>query len=258
MGQFHIDGADASPLGMTAVLLVGGMGTRLRSVLPSTPKPLARVGDRSFLELLILQLRHQGIDNVVMCTGYLADQIEAHFGDGRHLGVTIAYSREVSPMGTAGALKLADSLLGSTSDFFVLNGDSLIQIDFCRFLQFHRKHGGIASLAARFVENAAEFGTLTIDRDSRVTKFIEKTGIMKPGLVNAGVYAFRSKLLGSIEPCPASLEHDVFPQILDHGVFALEHQGLFIDIGTPQDYARANASSHQIYNAALDHESTRI
>src|SRR5579862_2996889 len=184
MSQFHIEDAGAASFGMTAVLLVGGMGTRLRPVLSSQPKPLARVGNRSFLELLILQLRHQGVDKVVMCTGHLADQIETEFGDGRRLGVTITYSREPGPMGTAGALKLAGSLLAHLNDFLVLNGDSLIQIDFGGFLQFHRQHGGIASLAARSVENASQFGTLTTDTDGRVTKFAEKTGITKPGLVN--------------------------------------------------------------------------
>src|SRR5215470_11441878 len=88
------------------LLLVGGMGTRLRSVVPNAPKPLATVGDRSFLELLVLQLRAQGFRRLVMCSGYLADQIENQFGDGRKHDVSIGYSRELQPLGTAGAVKL--------------------------------------------------------------------------------------------------------------------------------------------------------
>src|SRR5437870_12638712 len=102
---------------MTAVLLVGGRGGRLRSVLPSTPKPLASIGRRSFLELLVRQLRAQGIRRLLMCTGYLAHQIEQEFGDGHEFDVTIEYSRETSPLGTAGAVKLAQPYLQDARDF---------------------------------------------------------------------------------------------------------------------------------------------
>src|SRR6202158_3809080 len=94
-------------LDIPAVMLVGGMGTRLRAVLPSTPKPLAAVGKKSFLELLVRQLRSQGIRHLVMCTGYLADQIQSKFGDGRMWDVSIEYSNAVRPLATAGAVKLA-------------------------------------------------------------------------------------------------------------------------------------------------------
>src|ERR1039457_4671725 len=124
-------------LDIPAVLLVGGMGTRLRAVLQSTPKPLASIGERSFLELLVRQLRSQGIRHLVMCTGYLADQIESEFGDGRIWDVSIQYSQEESPLGTAGALKLAQRYLGDDPEFMVLNGDSFLEIDFRDLMAFH-------------------------------------------------------------------------------------------------------------------------
>src|SRR5437660_12454678 len=102
-----------------AVLLVGGLGTRLHSVLPSTPKPLASVWNKSFLELLVRQLRYQGIHRLVMCTGYLADRIENEFGDGHDWDVTIEHSREPIPLGTGGAVKLARGYLKGLSDFLV-------------------------------------------------------------------------------------------------------------------------------------------
>src|SRR2546425_1050724 len=111
----------STTLDVTAVLLVGGTGTRLRSVVPSTPKPLASVGGQSFLELLVRQLRHQGIRRLVMCSGYLADQIENKFGDGSAWDLTIEYSREEQPSGTAGAVKLAQHHLVEASDFLVMN-----------------------------------------------------------------------------------------------------------------------------------------
>src|SRR5271154_3246957 len=109
-----------------AVLLVGGLGTRLRTVVPSGPKPLAPVGDRPFLELLIQQLAGQGIRNLILCTGYLADQIEREFGDGKSLGVAIEYSKEPHALGTGGALKFAERFLQGVSDFLVMNGDSFL------------------------------------------------------------------------------------------------------------------------------------
>ncbi len=118
-----------------AVLLVGGLGTRLRSLVSSAPKALAPMGDRPFLELLIRQLQEQGIRQLVMCTGYLADQIEAEFGDGRDLGVAIEYSKETQPLGTAGAVKLAQPHLQSVSEFLVMNGDSFLEIDFSQLVR---------------------------------------------------------------------------------------------------------------------------
>jgi NDP-sugar pyrophosphorylase family protein len=234
-----------------AVLLVGGTGTRLRSVLPSTPKPLASVGDKSFLELLVLQLQSQGIRRLVMCTGYLADQIESVFGDGSEWKVAIEYSREQHALGTAGALKLAQPCLQETSSFLVMNGDSFLEIDFDELIRFHREHGGMASMAVQEVKDASRYGTVQIAAGSRVIGFTEKTGAGLPGLVNAGVYVFDRTIFEYIPEGPASLERDVFPMILGRGVYALEQRGIFIDIGIPEDYARARAAYDHLIDAAL-------
>jgi CTP:molybdopterin cytidylyltransferase MocA len=146
-----------------AFLLVGGLGTRLQSVLPSTPKPLARVGNMPFLELLVLQLRSQGIRRIVMCTGHLASQIEQEFGDGHKWDVAINYSQELQPLGTAGAVKLAEGYVKQASDFLVMNGDSFLELDLREFIQFHREHGGLVSLAVRKVPDAARYGTVHMD-----------------------------------------------------------------------------------------------
>jgi D-glycero-alpha-D-manno-heptose 1-phosphate guanylyltransferase len=232
-------------------LLVGGAGTRLRSVLPSTPKPLALVGDRSFLELLVWQLRHQGICHLVMCTGYLAEQIENEFGDGRKWEVAIEYSRERQPMGTAGAVKLAQPYLQQSSHFLVMNGDSFLEIDFDDLIRFHRGHGGLATVAVQGVKDASRYGNVQITAGNRVIGFNEKTGKDAPGLVSAGVYVFDRTIFEYIAEGPASLERDVFPKILGRGVYALEQRGIFIDIGIPEDYARAQAVGDRLFNAAL-------
>src|SRR5690242_2895300 len=119
-------------------LLVGGLGTRLRPVLPSSPKVLASVGNGSFLDLLLRQIRNQGLRRVVMCTGYLADQVESAYGNGNSWELAIEYSRESQPMGTAGALKLAAPVLQDSSFFIVMNGDSFLEIDLESLLNFHR------------------------------------------------------------------------------------------------------------------------
>ena len=236
---------------IAAVLLVGGLGTRLRSVVPSAPKPLASIGDKSFLELLVRQLRYQGIRRLVMCTGYLSDQIENEFGDGRLLNVTIEYSRELQPLGTAGAVKLARAYVEKTSDFIVMNGDSFLEIDFQHLVRFHREHGGMVTMAVLQVRNAGRFGTVRMDSTGQVISFSEKTGLESPGIINAGVYIFDHALLEHIPEGNVSLERDVFPRILRHGVYAVEQHGMFIDIGTPEDYARAQQLSDRFRETAF-------
>ncbi len=236
---------------MKAVLLVGGLGTRLRSVVPSLPKPLASVGDKPFLELLVRQLGKQGIRHLVMCTGYMAEEIESVFGDGSDLGGTIEYSREAVPLGTAGALKLAQHHLQHESEFLVLNGDSFVEIDFNELLACHRKHGGLATMGVVPVQDAGRYGAVRLGANGRLLGFAEKTGKNTSGIINAGVYVFSNAVLAQIAEGPASLERDVFPRLMQQGVYAVEQRGLFIDIGTPDDYERARKMCDSLATAAL-------
>jgi D-glycero-alpha-D-manno-heptose 1-phosphate guanylyltransferase len=233
-----------------AVILVGGLGTRLRSVVPSTPKPLASVGDGPFLELLIRQLRHQGIRHLVLCTGYLADQIEKELADGRKWDVTIEYSKEPCAMGTAGAVKFAEPLLCDDSDFLVLNGDSFMEIDFQSLIDFHRRLGGIASMAVLRMKNEMRYGTVQVISSGQVTGFAEKSTADSDGFVNAGIYVFNRRIFDHIPEGPVSLEKDIFPKLLDRGVYASKQDGVFIDIGTPEDYVRAQELSKRLEEAA--------
>ncbi len=237
---------------MKAVLLVGGLGTRLRSAVPSLPKALASVGDRPFLELLVRQLVCQGIRDLVMCTGYLAEQIEEVFQDGSDFGATVEYSKETFPLGTAGALKLARRYLQQESEFLVLNGDSFVEADFNELINFHRKQASPATIAVASVANASRYGTVQIGEASQVLGFAEKSCLDAPGIINAGVYVFSNAVLAQIPDGPASLERDLVPQLLQQGVYAVEHLGIFIDIGIPDDYARANEMHDRLEAAALD------
>ena len=236
---------------ITAILLVGGQGTRLRPVISSTPKPLARVGKQPFLELLVQQLRRHGCRRLVMSTGYMSRQIEEEFGDGRAWGLEVKNSRESQPMGTAGALKLAGSFVADGQDFVAMNGDSFVDVDFGALLDFHRVRKGLSSLAVVRVPDTARYGTVKIDGDNRVAGFLEKTGANLPGVINAGVYVFNRGILENIPDGPASLEKDVFPKILARGVYAFEVDGMFIDIGTPEDYARAQTLFARLGHSAV-------
>jgi len=242
---------DVASEDMPVVLLVGGMGTRLQSVLPVTPKSLAPVGDAPFLQLLVRQLRSQGLRRLIMCTGHLAEQVENEFSDGHKWGVEISYSRESRPLGTAGAVKFAEPYLTPASDFLVMNGDSFLELDFRQLVRFHRERDGLISMAVRRVSDARRYGTVQLDTHNRIVGFREKMEAPVPGLVNGGVYVFNHSILRHIPDGPASLEKDVFPKLLDHGVYALEQRGMFIDIGTPEDYARAQTLCQSLYQAAL-------
>jgi D-glycero-alpha-D-manno-heptose 1-phosphate guanylyltransferase len=234
-----------------AVLLVGGLGTRLQSVVPSTPKALAAVGNKPFLELLVRQLRYQGIRHLVMCTGYLSDQIENEFRDGTSWDVAIEYSIESHPLGTAGALKLSQNHLRDSPDFLVMNGDSFSEIDFHQLLRFHREHSSLVTMAVLHVENPSRYGTVEVSTEKLVTGFIEKSGGGVPGLINTGVYVFNRAIFERIPDGIVSLEKDVFPRLLGQRMFALQQHGMFIDIGTPEDYARAQVLCERLYNGAL-------
>lgn len=235
---------------LPAVLLVGGLGTRLRPVVSGKPKSLAPVGDGSFLGLLLRQLKRQGIRRLIMCTGYFGDQVESEFGAGDKWDLRIEYSRESIPMGTAGAIKLAEDYLADASEFLLLNGDSFLQVDLADLVSFHRASGALATLAVVKVENTDRFGTVQFHADGRVTGFIEKTGIERSGWINGGVYVISRMALASFPSGPGSLERDILPRLLESGVYARMQMGLFIDIGVPGDYSRAQEISDRLYEIA--------
>jgi NDP-sugar pyrophosphorylase family protein len=180
----------------------------------------------------------------------MADQVENAYGNGASWEMAIEYSRESQPMGTAGALKLAAPSLQNSSYFIVMNGDSFLEIDLERLLSFHKAKGGPITIAVVRVPNTSRYGTVVVGSDQRVTGFEEKTGREVPGLINAGIYVIDRDLLRHISDGPGSLERDVFPKWLERNIFAFESAGVFIDIGTPEDYAKAQAIYDRLENAA--------
>ena len=224
---------------LRAFVLCGGLGTRLRPVLNDRPKSMALVAGMPFLELLLRQLQAEGIREVVLGTGYRAEQIESYFRDGAGLGLTIRYSREREPLGTGGALKLAEPLL--SDPVVVLNGDSYIEWNLAAMQElFARKRARLVMILQAMPE-VGRYGSVTLDAEERVIGFIEKGSRAGPGLINGGVYFLEKAIVSNLPKGKIiSLERDVFPQLLTEGrIYGHISRGLFIDIGVPADLERA-------------------
>jgi D-glycero-alpha-D-manno-heptose 1-phosphate guanylyltransferase len=223
---------------MEAVVLAGGLGTRLRSVVPDLPKPMAPVAGRPFLEILLSSLARQGVARVVLSVGHRAAQIVEHFG-AAYDGLEIDYAVEDSPLGTGGAVRLALSRCRS-EPVLVLNGDTFLELDLPALWACWRADRAPV-VVAREVEDTARFGRMRIE-DGRVIAFAEK-GVAGPGTINGGVYLVPRDLLDGFEPGRAfSIESDFFtPQAGRRTIRAFVARGRFIDIGVPDDYARAQS-----------------
>lgn len=220
-----------------AVILAGGLGTRLRSLVADRPKPMAPVGGRPFLELLLDSLARKGLRRVVLSVGYRAAQIREHFGS-RYGAIQLAYSEEDQPLGTGGALRLA--LTHCTGDaVLVFNGDTFIDLDTEALMQlWHRT--GEPLLVARQVADTRRYGRLEIDAEGHVLRFLDQ-GSAGPGPINAGCYLIPRNLLDGWSAGSAfSLEREFLVEAVRQRRFrAFVSESLFIDIGVPDDYLRA-------------------
>ncbi len=215
------------------VILAGGLGTRLRPVTEAVPKPMVPVGGKPFLHHQLAMLARNGFRRVLLLTGYLGEQIEAHFGDGSGLGLALSYEREPAPLGTGGAVRRA---LGRLEERFVLMfGDSLLPLDYRAFAAAFDRCGGDALMAVyRDPTGATDVpGNVEIDAEGRVARYEKGRGLR---YIEAGVIAFRRD---AIERLPVgvacSLEQELYPALIAAGrMCAFETHERFYDIGTPQ------------------------
>lgn len=223
----------------TAVILAGGLGTRLRSVVADRPKVLASVGGRPFLSYLLDQIGATGIRHTILCTGHLGDQIRNLYGD-EYDGLKLTYSHESEPAGTGGALRLAHGHIHSSS-ILVLNGDSYCDADLLDLWDWHHVHPAHVSVVTATVPDASSFGRIDTDLNDQITQFAEKSPEPSPGRINAGIYLMHTAMLGRIPNDRAvSLEQELFPRWVEAGgVFSYPTGAPFIDIGTPDRFERA-------------------
>jgi len=234
------------------VVLAGGLGTRLRSVIGACPKVLADVAGRPFIFYLLDQLQVFGFRRVILSTGYAASVVEAAVGQS-YGELDIIFSRELAPLGTGGAVRQAVPLIHGDS-FLLMNGDSFVPINYHEFFAQHEEKGWPASMVLVEVSNSGRYGSVTRAADGRVVEFIEKTKSSRETrqLVNAGVYLLNKKFFEQCSVGTAySLEKELMPTIIGAGIYGYECAGELIDIGTPQSYSRSQEyfSAHSVGSA---------
>lgn len=220
---------------LPVIILAGGMGTRLKSVIHDMPKPMAPVGDKPFLEYLLQQLLRWDLREIILSVGYKRDIINAYFGNGERWGVRISYAEEDMPLGTGGAIRDAARFITGDS-FIVMNGDSYLDLDFNAFRTFHREKHSALSLAMVALNDTARYGRLDIGTDCRIARFLEKQGNTS-GYVNSGIYLLNTDVLSWLpSEGPASFEKDLLIHCQEICMYGMPHCGFFVDIGIPEDY----------------------
>ncbi len=223
---------------MQAIILAGGLGTRLRSVVADRPKPMALIEGKPFMEYVVRGLAAQGIRELVFAVGYKGSMVEEYFKDGTRFGISASYAYEEELLGTAGAIKNAGKYI--TDDwFYVLNGDTFYQLDYGTLYKVKEKRHLDFALVLRRVEDVSRYGRAIL-QDQMLVEFNEKTTEPVPGTINGGVYLINRSLLREIPAGKVSLENNMIPRWMEEGrrLGGFVNEGYFIDIGIPKDYFR--------------------
>ncbi len=238
---------------MQVIILAGGFGTRLQSVVKDVPKPMADISGKPFLSYLLTHLKNFGATDVVLSVGYLQEKIVEHFGD-YFLGMKVSYAREDKPLGTGGAIVNSLQFIDKNKPVVVVNGDTFLQINYQNLLKFFAEKKSRLTLVLRKMDDCSRYGRVVIDENSLIQNFEEKSSEQKSGFINGGIYVLDPKIFSEFAISESfSFESDFLMKNLK----SLEPQGFtvneyFIDIGIPDDYARAKKELPQlIKNKAL-------
>ncbi|NBU63847.1 MAG: nucleotidyl transferase, partial [Chloroflexia bacterium] len=227
---------------MKAVVMAGGEGSRLRPLTLNRPKPMVPLVDRPVMGHIVELLKRHQITDIVVTVQYMANVIQDHFGDGSAFGVNITYSLEDRPLGTAGSVKLAESLL--QEPFLVISGDAVTDIDLTKVCAHHKATGSIATMTLTRVPNPLEFGVAICDEAGFVRELVEKPswGEVFSDTVNTGIYVFDPAIFDLIESGqPVDWAKQIFPRLLEskHGIAGCVVDGYWTDVGTLEEYMRA-------------------
>lgn len=218
----------------TAVILAGGLGTRLRPYTITMPKPLVPIGDKAILELIIIQLAKCGFERIILTVNHQAEMIREYFGDGSKWGIRVEYSLEDKPLGTMGPLKLLKDL---PDNFLIMNGDVLSDIDFSAFLDKHIKSGRMFTISSYKRVNKIDYGVLHTD-NGRLIGFEEKPELNYS--VSMGIYAASKEVLDCIPDNQFyGLDSLLIENLQEKNIGTIEHDGYWMDIGRPEDYLQA-------------------
>ncbi|WP_353847346.1 nucleotidyltransferase family protein [Clostridium sp.] len=223
---------------MQAVILVGGLGTRLKSVVSDRPKPMAEIVNKPFVEYVLDELQSAGINKIVFAVGYKGKMIEEYFGNGEKWGVNIEYAYEEELLGTGGAIKNARKYI-IEKYVLVLNGDTYYNMDYSTFINFGIRENMDMAIVLRRVQDISRYGNVLL-KGSTIVRFNEKVDLKGPGIINGGIYLMKTSMLDEIPAGKLSLENDMIPRWLESKkrLGGMVNEGYFIDIGVPEDYYR--------------------
>jgi mannose-1-phosphate guanylyltransferase / phosphomannomutase len=227
-----------------AVVMAGGEGSRLRPLTSRTPKPLVPIANRPVMHHIVALLHRSGFEQVIATVHYLADEIESYFGDGSDFGVSISYTVEDTPLGTAGAVKLAEHLLGD-EDFLIISGDAMTDFDVRKLIAHHTKSQNDVTIALKRVSNPLEFGVVITDDRANITRFLEKPswGQVFSDTINTGIYVLRPEIFNRMERDKVyDFSKDLFPRMLHEGkrLGGYIIEDYWVDVGNLQQYQQAN------------------
>ncbi len=232
-----------SPDDVQVVLMAGGQGTRLRPLTSNQPKPMISVANKPLMEHIIELLKRHGHTGIVVTLQFLPTLISNYFGDGEAFGVQMSYVTEESPLGTAGSVRNARSLIDRT--FIVVSGDALTDIDLTSALEFHRKSGAMVTIVLKKAPNPLEFGLVITDEEGRIDRFLEKPGWGEvfSDTINTGIYIIEPAVLNLIpDDRPFDFSKDLFPEMLASGfpLFGYVADGYWTDVGNLEQYLTAH------------------
>lgn len=239
LASFNMCGTDSKLGELRALILVGGYGTRLRPLTLSRPKPLVEFANKPMLLHQMEALVEAGVTKIVLAVSYRAEQMEQELSDeAKKLGVSLVFSHESEPLGTAGPLALAKDILGASDEpFFVLNSDIICEFPFKDMVAFHRNHGQEGTIVVTKVEEPSKYGVVVYGEQGRIHSFIEKPQEFVSNKINAGMYILSPSILRRIQLRPTSIEKEVFPDMAHEGqLYAMELQGFWMDVGQPRDF----------------------
>ena len=228
----------------SAILLVGGMGTRLMPLTSKTPKPMLQVAGVPFTEHQIRKAAQAGITEIVLATSYKAELFEPYFGNGEKFGIKIKYAVEKTALGTGGGIRNAAALLDDCDQVVIFNGDVLSGHDLAAQIQFHINNKADVTLYLTKVADARAYGCVELSADSQVKSFLEKMENPVSDLINAGCYIFNRKVIDQIPANQViSVERDTFPNLLSSGVKVCGYldNSYWLDIGNPAALVKASA-----------------
>ena len=229
---------------LKTLVLAGGFGTRLRPLSCSRPKALFPVANKPLIDYTLGSLSEAGVETVVLAVYYMAESLVRYLGPTKN-DLGILYLREQRPMGTGGPIRQARDMMNGEK-FMVMNGDLLTDFDYKRLINYHEEKGGIATVALTQVEDPYRYGSVELDWEGRITRFVEKPELGKApsNLINAGIYVLEPEIFDYIpDGGKVRIETQVFPKLAEEQqLYGFESHGFWMDIGEPIDYLNANAA----------------